>query len=686
MTPSATDLGMRSRVWVADALVKLQRAMPRAPGDSLGTCESLSTLLIRIAALLPSYNVSGLGDEQQVIVSDVIAFMIPVAIRSLQSPLTHLTPALVDLLRSLSQESAARTKEREFVPKSRFLPGQFRTHRYGNFVDIEDFVDGLARAELAYDVNLDGMRKLHSLAASSEFFALLDEGLPLVTFSLNQWALALLFDGLRLRRGLEIAAPCGLLQAGQRAPFGLDGAAASLLTGGEASVDRERVGRAAQFLIAAAQCANLADCVDPVATAATAASLGELEHNIYEGLRRCRATSERRCLVPGKSMRLIIGAVVEKANLASYSEETRLALQYAFCYPCIVPCNIQTPTEYDGGLLSVWDACSVLLKTHARQRKEILTIHALLCAVLGGIVGHMMSERITGPFCLHPQSDVARRVNQLNDKWPGADKKPTPVNCGGGKRVGATAAVCDAIQRRVFKRPRCATACSEARAAAALTMHVINSGLASKIGASDGQPTDGVVSLKQLYLAALHAEPGTPVGRQVRHLQCDDWDTSAFADGVPGSTRGAVPDQCVNAVWREVIGGACLASGPLFCFSRRGLQDSLLHDWKPKDEVARALRERAIATALRPRAAAVMLPSHAMELMAQRARRHVAAVVTAIDNNVKTVDGPPIVTRVVEALNAWSNAVYSSANLNPLWESAVAHFCSPETPTGKRRR
>ena len=74
-----------------------------------------------------------------------------------------------------------------------------------------------------------------------------------------------------------------------------------------------------------------------------------------------------------------------------------------------------------------------------------------------------------------------------------------------------------------------------------------------------------------------------------------------------------------------------------------------------------------------------------MQLVAERAVKLVADVVTSIDNNVQATDGAPYAVRVAESLNAWSNSVYKATHANPLWESAITHFCSPMAPRKRAR-
>ena len=97
-------------------------------------------------------------------------------------------------------------------------------------------------------------------------------------------------------------------------------------------------------------------------------------------------------------------------------------IKVAFMFPCLKPQCLRPLEGYDGGLLSVWDACIYLLKLHAHEHKELLPMHALLCAVLGGAVGNLMSNTITGPFVVHPDCHVMREIERLHDEWPSGKK------------------------------------------------------------------------------------------------------------------------------------------------------------------------------------------------------------------------------------------------------------------------
>lgn len=684
------DTEMPHDAWTADVLLKLQRAAPLRAGDALPAHRDFSLLLLRVASLLPSPGFAGLGGAQQEVVLNAIRALKPLTDRALQTPLQCLKPQLVDLLRALARDSHERKAEFSFRGGGEpFCPA--RAHRFCSkeTLQTKGAYESLEGAELFYNVLKQGRKMLHELE-HEHFWEWLDAGLDLVTYSMNSWALATLFDGLRLRRGLEVAAPSGTLLPGRGAPFGIDTAVASVLNASESFVSRNRVGLAAQFYIASAMCAtrdlDVAPSDDP------RAHVHNLEHRIREQLVQCRASVEQRCPIPGKSMRIILDAFAQEAEYARVSPGARLMTQLAFAYPCLVPGSLHELAGYDGGLLSVWDACAHLLQLHSQRHGELLPTQALLCAVLGGVVGNLLSDAITGPFVVHPRCDVMEAIRALEASWPAAKKtagaapvqRPLlQIRVRTGRMVSATAVLCDAIERGVFKEYQPQTRVTDARSDAALTMLSVSAGLAELPGVFDSRPTDGVVSLKRLYFAAIHAEPRYQGERLIR-FQDGLKAVNHFTDLHENQTCCISPAS-IEMAWRDVVGGALLASPALFWFSRRGFADSLRLDWKAKPQVIKALAG-AHETSGGERPVAVMMPDEAMRMMAARAREHVAVVATEIDNQCLSRDGPPYVCKVMGALNAFANVVYEQADFKPLWECSIANFCSPPAFVRKRKR
>ena len=85
------------------------------------------------------------------------------------------------------------------------------------------------------------------------------------------------------------------------------------------------------------------------------------------------------------------------------SPGTRLLQPLVFCVPCLVPKNLRVaPDAYDGGLLSVWDACNLLMKTHAHHK-------VLPCSCLCRLHRwHRWGAHVGDHhrLCVHPDSPV----------------------------------------------------------------------------------------------------------------------------------------------------------------------------------------------------------------------------------------------------------------------------------------
>ena len=370
-------------------------------------------------------------------------------------------------------------------------------------------------------------------------------------------------------------------------------------------------------------------------------------------------------------------------------------LQMAFAFPCLLPRGLIPLDGYDGGLLSVWDACNHLLCLNAHEKLRVLSTQELLCSVLGGVVMSLLSDEPIGPFYV-AQRSVLRYIDRMVKSWPGSclasqedTSSPSRYRASSraehrGKNVSATSALLDALSRDAYKSSPRATDVVDARFDAALVMRVVAYNLGRhRAGIGEAaHPTDGIVAIKRLYFAALHNEPWMPEKELVPPGGQWHYPSSPLVEVCSGGIPGSIPPSAIETPWREVVGGACLVCGPLFAFSRQGFKDSLEEDWRPRAEVQKALQARDGNT--NERAKPVMPASWAMLMMADRAQEHVATTVTSIDNDVKTNQGPPYIARVAELLNVLSNVVYKGARFNPLWESSIIHFCSVLQPKRKR--
>ena len=658
-----TALPLHNRFSAAAVLLKLARAMPRGCGgeaEILKSLVDLQSLVLRLGALLPSHSADGLGEAQRGVVCRALQTLRPVVRHALMQPLEGASPPVLDLLLELGRGSEAAERERSFSSCGTWNSSLFHIHSFVEKQGLDgpddlpkEIADALARTELGYDVLLEGLRSWKSLEAD-EFYDALDTGLDMVTWSLVAWAVPLLFDGLRLRRGVEIASACGEPTPGQRRPFGVDLAAIEVLGDGETLIDVHRVLCGVQFFISAGLYGvqvyfgckeNDTDRVedededededegegegeDEEKTSALEA-LKNLETKITARVKGSGDSGATRS--PGGLLRLVLCHIVDFVEEAAEDTGTFLALKLAFAVPCLKPKNLKPLHGYCGGLLSVWDACNHLLRLHAALHQTALPVQVLLAAVFGGVVGGLTTPGITGPFCVAaPQ--VLRGIARLRTMW--SFKREGLHRCRNstwkrrtGKRVALTALLSEAKQHKVLKPdPRTSTLFNPTFEAA-LSMRSVLEVFLRAPGTMSSLPADGVVPLKRLYFFALHQEP---------------WMTTVLN---PGNEEGP---------WREILGGASLSHGWLFPFTRRGLAESLEHDWVEKND---------------------MVPGEAVRLLAGRAQLFVSKAVQTIDN-VATQQGPPYVQRVASLLNAWANAVYGTAECNPLWESCVMHFCS----------
>lgn len=690
----APGMSLPTESFCGEAFLRLCRALPRSPGkENLPVALELARLQLRSTALLPTHAACGLGAGQQAVVAEAVnAVQLGVA-RALETPKTHLTLAYVSLLRGLARGSAASETERAFVPHGHALPHEFRTHRHAPYTTLKEFADGLAFAELSYEVLLEGQRRLRALATQA-FFEGLDGGLHWASMCNVAWALPVLFDGLRLRRGLAAATPCvdelRLLSATEdNAEEREDLVAARFLSDGASAVDHERVLCGALFFLAASRAA-LEHYTPPSPYKHCGPGHGSpednpvhhwhhLEADIRLGLERCREESEKRAQQPGKAMRVVLERFAALLEDAIMCPGTRTLVRLAFAYPCLVPSGLQHLEYYDGGLLSVWDACLHLLELHAQLHKEVLQLHTLMCAVLGGAVGNLVAPaELAGPFIVHPKSDVMARVTKVRAAWPASRGVggSSGNGGGGGKMVGANAVLCESVATGQYRGQLPASNQCVTRADAALTMQVFVEGLGP-----GAHTTDTVQPLKRLYLAALHFEPGMPEGPTASASGGPALETSPLCPpGTLCATPCSVPVELTDSVWRDVTGAAVLCSGALYCFTRRALADSLDGEWVPTEAMQQALRDRQLDAP--GRGASVMTPAAAMSHVARRAHAHVMAAATVVEVVTLSTDGPRNVTRAVDSLTVWACGAYSaSAVSGALWESVLVACC----PSVKRK-
>lgn len=628
-------------------LMKLQRCTPRSPCD-VGVWARLTRLFFRIVALLPHHDVGGLGDTQKEVIRSALRLASIIGRSALRSPRGELTAALIDLMHTFSAGSKERLEEVKFVPCST-LETRFLTHRYVQRAAVDNQVDGLAQGELFYESLCAGLRRMEKVAqADASLFDSLDEAMHDVPVCVATMAAAFLFDGNRLRRGLEVGVQ---VATDKDSVFGMTRGMAYMLSEGETNTERLRVGASLQFLLGAAICGceELGDKM-PEAVGKRAE---KLRQDTYDALHLCRDEVESKCFVPSRTMRLILDLaadLVEEATLGSDGGMAELVLRTALAYPCLVPEGLQERAQYDGGLLSVWDACLHLFELHAAATGEMLSVPSLLCAVLAGATGSLMTPLACGPFKVHPKTDVAEMAAEIQRSWP---PTPTLASTGlkqgrlRGKPVNLNAAMRGSMDD-TFRIERRSTIASEAKTACTYTMLAINHLLLEGPGAYEGAPSDGVVALKRMYVYSIALELGV-------------------------DTMHAISEISIHTLWRDVLGGSLVSKGALCSFTRSGLRSSLRVDWCPSGESS---SEEASTTPVR------MLPAVASALVFSRAKNEVEAVTEAIMRAVEEEEeGPVYVLRVCETMRVLSGVVHT-ARSGSLWECLVSRFC---TPRGQKR-
>lgn len=632
--------------------VKLLRCAPRRPKD-LNTWCSMTRLFFRMAALLPHHQVDGLGEEQQEVVQLGLQSVAVTARSALRSPASGLTAPLIDLLRSMATGTRERAVEVAFKPSKH--TSQLLTHRYMHTDHERLHGDGLAQAELFYESLCAGLRFLERLAVLPPPETL-DESIQAVQSNMSALGLVFLFDGCRLRRGLEV----GLQVTADRGhSFGLDRGVAAMLSDGESNIERLRVGVTLRFFLAACLrgCADLGDQLPP----GVLERVQKLETDARLALQSYQADVKSQA--PGKTMRVLLDLLADLAEEIALGKmvsdgqdgQAELVVRVAFGYPCLVPEGLEPLVGYDGGLLSVWDACLHLFNLHTLHNKQVLSYPALLSAVLAGVVTSLMTSNAGGPFRLHPQSDVAALLTELTKRWPPEVSLTTPVRPSrtSGKMVSVNASIRGAMDD-ALRVERQATPSSEARTACALSMLSVNQLLLQGPGMYEGGPTGSIAAIKRMYISCFAMEAG---------------------EGAIRVLSGAN----VNVLWRDLLCGALVSKGPLCSFTRSGLKESLRLDWcsERSAESTESGSEDTVNTAN----TAKMLPTVAVALVFSRATKEVDKVTTAIIKEVEERDGSVYVARVCETARFLSSVVHATRS-PALWEAIVSRFCSPR---GRKR-
>lgn len=587
---------------------------------------------------------SGLGDTQKEIIRSVTKLVSEASRAALRSPVGELTAPLIDILHTVSKGSEERERETSFCPRSGLDDRRFLTHRYMQTAEADSHADGIAQGELFYESLCAGMRRMERIPISDDgFFDFIDEAIHEIPVCVSTFATALLFDGSRLRRGLEIAINVATDKDGF---FGLNNGMAYMLSDGETNTERLRVGASLQFILSAAIC-GLQELGRKMPSSVLERA-EKLKQDVYNALHSCRDNVESKCFVPSRSMRLILDLIAELVEEATVGEDEGTAefvLRVAFGYPCLVPQGLEELRQYDGGLLSVWDACLHLFELQLHKTGEMLSVVSLLCAVLAGVTGSLMTALACGPFRVHPASDVAKMASEILQTWPRSPSlASTELKKGKlrGKTVNLRAAMRGSMENN-FRVGRKATFGSEASSACAYTMLSVNHLLLEGPGIYEGAPSDGTVALKRMYVYSISLELGI-------------------------NTMHAISQISIHTLWRDVLGGALISRGPLCSFTRSGLSSSLHTDWSPS---ADSSSEDSSTSPIR------MLPVVASALVLSKAKKEVQTVTHALMRAVEEDGGSVYILRVCQTMQVLSSIVHTSRS-GSLWECLVSRFCTPQ--------
>ena len=614
--------------------LKLQRCCPRTPSspEDLKTWSKSTRLFFRIAALLPHHKVAGLGEEQRAtILTTLKTFAVEArsALRSPTSQRTPLTPPVIELLRSASAGTPQRLAEHDYNPNlnsKRCNNPRSLIHKCASNEHLSAHANGLAQAELFYESLCAGLRRIESTCANPEMEEW-DEFIPSVQTHISTLAAVFLFDSSRMQRGLEICAQT-------------DPLCKQFISGGETNAERSRIGSSLQFIIASCICG----CKD-LGTDAPEGVLeraNRLNREAHDLLHDCRTKIETTCYRPAHTIRLLLGLVSKLVDEAVKGEEaSEMVLRMAFAYPCLHAnvSNVSMGDDYDGGLLSVLDACLHLFKWNALRHKQALSYPCLLSAVLAGVttshLGHLGQQIL---FSIHCKSDVAYEMREIQAKWPTSAPPASPASSGPlrpcrthGKLASANAALRGAMNSH-FREERRSTAASEIVLACALTMLSVNHLLQEGGGVTKGGPNESVAELKKMYL-------------------------SCFASNVFAYESSS---SAVDSCWRDVVCGALLYKGPLYSFTKEALKQALANDIFKSGK---------------------FLPSTGSSIVFAHAYGNVRDVTHSILRRLDDEEGPVFVTRVCELLRVFSQCVYG--NDSPVaWETLITRFCAPR---GRKR-
>lgn len=625
--------------------------------------------LLVVASRLPHADgENGSGIEAMEMLLTVVA---EVAATLVSSPNRFCSYPMVDLLRACARGSGGAKLERRMATvggrnDARKASGAKRLVDAVPKERARQFGDAYAHAG-AMDAMLQaGAQALRNMQKNFEPPSA--SALRRVNVALNMQALPILFDGARLRTGVQ-----STLWLGGPGAFGSEYLLPRLLAEGDARTECIRARRAAAWLIAAGKMGAAAYGREPLEC------FEALERGIRYDLYECRRVSEQHCFVPPKAMRQVILRVArfaERVHDVCQDKGEALGLRLALAVPCLRIAATLPGVSDDGGLVSVWDAAVLLARARYSSKLPVVPTAVLLAGVLGGLVFSLMCPTGGGPFVASAETLLA--VEQVEREWPSyplfmpsadedrkaeARQRSELLRAGRevrGKLVSANASVCQTIENRSIKRARPRSDASEARYTGALSMLSTTTAFAREMERAgleaECKPTDGMSPLKRLYVAMLTAEPFvTSYLRQNPRAQ-----NPLFEEGTDS----------VEATWRELSGGAILLHG-MHSVTGLAFLETLEHDWAPRETVKQLLAARKGAEQHKKMpGTGIMRPEEAMKLLVDRGRKVAMQVFGHED-----LDDPE--TKRVLSQQKWlAEGALKHAVYAPLWECMITHFIS----------
>ena len=684
---------LRDELQLADVILKLGGVIGSSSHFSSNSTVSELThnfqvQLISVASRLP--HADGEDGTCMPALRTMMDMVADIAKSLLQARVRFSTFPMLDLLRSCARGTPAASLERRMSNVNRqddarrasgarrmvkAVPTQM-AQRFGDAYCHADVLDHLLRAGQA----------MLSLAAQRQHFVVPScHSLVQVNLALNAQAFPLLFDGMRLRAGMQMASTL-MLSPSANTEFLVE----HVLTSHDTQIDAARTRRAAAFFISAARAGG-------VAYEATVSKVDELHRAITEDLFECRYVSEQHSHVPPKTMRLILARVAGFAERMQFSmADESVAMRLALSVPCLtmsrdLRCGREMREAYDGGLLSIWDAVRLAAQARVHLQQPAIPLVLLLSMVLGSVVMSLMTPAEC-PFTVGPW--MQKRVEKTESSWPTAttelpteeserrkkrQKQAEMARAGRterGKLISASASVCMVIKGESLKKARPRTEACEARYAASIglmsTVFSFERELDRCAATADPRPTEGILALKRLYLCQLGVEPYI-----VAYLR----DRPSM-----GSPLFEEDSTCVENTWRELVGGSIL----LFTMRKiteEAFRRTLREDWQKLEQVQKVLDMRAEDPNIRIHGEGVMTTTAAMKLLAGRAAES-AEWIYDVNHVATTEEDFKAKRRVLSQQQALAKTAFRLACYSPLWECMITHLITTHNfgKAAKRKR